>query len=248
MVNNSKQPALQQTDHRPWPLPPKRPLLKQVWQNLAFMHWPVSYEQIRAAIPQPLEIDTFNGEAWIAVVPFDMKGVTLTGCPSVPWLSDFPEINVRTYVKYQGKAGVWFFSLDVPSRFAVWAARKFFHLPYRWANVEVTMDDATIHYQHSMASAAFKARYKPTEPVTYAKETFEIWATERYCLYCASKSGTLYRTEVQHPQWPLQKADIDIETNTLIDSWNIGARHPSVLFAQNLDVVAYAPQSVHYGR
>ena len=124
-----KHPAFKQLDHRPWRLPQRRPLLSQVWKNLLFLHWEVDYDKVRAATPESLEIDRFDGKAWIAVVPFDMNQVTFYGFPALSYLSNFPEINVRTYVKRDGKPGVWFFSLDVPSQFAIWAARTFFELP-----------------------------------------------------------------------------------------------------------------------
>ncbi len=242
MQQSSNHPALKQLDHRPWPLPKKRPLLSQIWQNLVFVHWEVSFEQIRAAVPQPLEIDTYDGKPWIAVVPFDMKKVTFKGIPPVAALSDFPEINVRTYVKYEGKPGVWFFSLDVPSKLSAWIARTFFHLPYRYARVQVIEKDDIIHYQHSMETAAFTAHYKPAQPFSKGVSSFEVWATERYCLYCKSKKGHLYRTEVQHQEWPLQQAEIDIQTNTLLKGWDLGLQHPSVLFSKHIDVLAYAPE------
>ena len=242
MQRSSNHPALKQLSHRPWPLPKKRPLLSQVWQDLVFIHWEVSFVQIRAAVPQPLDIDTYNGKAWIAIVPFDMKKVTFKGIPPISALSDFPEINVRTYVKYKGKPGVWFFSLDIPSKFAVWVARTFFHLPYRYGTVQVTEKNDDIHYQHQVGKAAFKAHYKPVKLISKGASLFETWATERYCLYCKSKRGHLYRTEVQHQEWPLQQAEINIQTNTLLENWDLGSQHPSVLFSKHLDVLAYAPE------
>ena len=242
MAQSANHPALKELRHRPWPLPKKRPLLSQVWQNLLFIHWEVSLKQVQAAVPKTLEIDTYDGKAWIAIVPFDMKKVTLNGIPPISALSDFPEINVRTYVKHKGKPGVWFFSLDVPSKIAVWIAQRFFHLPYRYAHIEVIERDNAIYYQHKMGKSAFTAHYKPIRVAPVSETSFETWATERYCLYCKSKKGHLYRTEVQHQKWPLQQAEIDIQTNTLLDTWDLGLRHPSVLFSKHLDVLAYAPE------
>lgn len=238
----AKHPALEQVDHRPWPLPDRRPLLSQVWQNLLFIHWEVDFKEIRDAIPQVLEVDVFNGKAWIAIVPFDMKKVTFNGMPSISSLSDFPEINVRTYVKYKGKPGVWFFSLDVPSRFAVWGARTFFHLPYRHAAIDVTERGDKIHYKHRMATAEFEARYWPVHLKRLWSDVFATWATERYCLYCQSKRGQLYRTEVQHQKWPLHRAEVEISKNTLLDNWEVGHQHPIVLFSKHIDVLAYTPE------
>jgi len=237
-------PAFSQVDHRPWALPNKKWLLTQTWMNLLFLHWEIDIDDLRARIPDQLEIDVHHGKAYIAIVPFDMKGVTFRNFPKISYFSDFPEINVRTYVTHQGKPGVWFFSLDVPRRFAVWAARTFFHLPYRYGRVAVDDSGASIHYHHRVDQEAFSAQYRPIEKVTPTADSFETWATERYCLYCQSKRGALFRTEVHHPRWPLQTASIEVNENSLLDRFNIGPQHPSVLFSKRIEVVAYSPERI----
>src|SRR6185295_16469197 len=112
----------------PWPLPRQPWIMSMQWHDLLFMHWPVPTEALRAFIPAPLAIDTFDATAWIGVVPFRMAGVTPRGVPALPWLSAFPELNVRTYVTLDAKPGVWFFSLDAGNPIAVEAARDAFHL------------------------------------------------------------------------------------------------------------------------
>src|SRR6476661_4936616 len=109
--------------------PAGTPLNYQTWENLLFMHWPVPISAVRPLIPEPLEIDTFDGNAWVAVVPFAMRNVRPAFFPPLPWLSNFYELNVRTYVHINGEPGVWFFSLDTDSALTVWGARKFYHLP-----------------------------------------------------------------------------------------------------------------------
>ena len=212
--------------------------------NLAFLHWEIDYQDLRKRIPSTLDIDLYEGKAWIAIVPFDMRGVTLRHCPTFDPISNFPEINVRTYVTRNGKPGVWFFSLDVPSKFAVWAARTFFHLPYRNGDVNVQKKGDAIHYSSAVANNRFHARYQPHSYEKFGKGSFELWATERYCLYCQSVSGKLYRTEVHHQKWPLQTTRIDIQENTLLDNFEIGEMHPSVLYSESIDVVAYSPERI----
>ena len=238
-------PAFSQIDHRPWPLPEQSWLLKQRWLNLLFVHWEVDPDYLRKQIPEPLEIDTHGGKAWIALVPFDMKDVSLKYVPPMGPLSDFPEINVRTYVEYQGKPGVWFFSLDVPKRIPVWIARSCFHLPYRYGSVAIAEEAGRFTYTHQCEKESFVATYQGLAPVNPEPGSFEDWATERYCLYCASKRGQIYRTEVQHPKWPLQKAELDIHTNSLLHPFPTGDAHPSVLFSKHLEVVAYPPQKIY---
>src|SRR5271154_16627 len=119
--------SLDGTAHRPWPLPAGPWVMAQSWHDLLFAHWPVPVSAMRASIPSGLEIDTFDGSAWIGVVPIRMSGVRLRGTSALPWLSHFLELNVRTYVQRDGKPGVWFFSLDAANSAAVAAARTWFH-------------------------------------------------------------------------------------------------------------------------
>lgn len=214
--------------------------MKQQWRDLLFLHWPVPQEFLRDLIPEGLELDLFEDKAWLGIVPFDMKGVTARGCPAPSALCDFPEINLRTYVIHNGKPGVWFFSLDVPSPFAVWAARTFFNLPYFKAEVSSRSDGGKIEYRHQRKALSFNADYCPLEEAFSAPETsFEYWATSRYCLYSQSLKGQLYRGEIHHPPWPLQQAEVEILENSFLDGFPAGEMHPSILFSRSLDVVVF---------
>src|SRR5690349_18551619 len=117
------------------------------WRDLLFAHWPVPVEAVRPLVPAGLEIDTFDGQAWVGVVPFRMEGVAPRFLPSVPGPSAFPELNVRTYVRRGRRAGVWFFSLDAASRVAVEGARLGFHLPYYRAAMSVATDGGWTTYR-----------------------------------------------------------------------------------------------------
>jgi len=233
-------PALLHTQHRPWPLPERNWLMRQTWKNLLFLHYPISPEKLREKIPSGLPIDTFDGSAWIGVVPFDMKGVTLRGFPAPALLCDFPEINVRTYVLRDGKPGVWFFSLDITNPLGVWVARTFFHLPYYRARIKVRELERSIHYQEERPNRKFDAQYKPLGPAEYSDQSFERWCSERYCLYTADKKGRLYRGEIHHPKWPLENAELEVQTNTLMDPFPVGSPHPSILFSRSIDVVVWS--------
>jgi uncharacterized protein YqjF (DUF2071 family) len=119
---------LQSITHRPWPLPSSPWVMQQVWHDLLFAHWPLPHDLLRPLIPAQLELDRFDGQCWVGVVPFRMSGIRGRGMPALPGLSRFPELNVRTYVTHGGKSGVYFFSLDAANLPAVWVARKFYHL------------------------------------------------------------------------------------------------------------------------
>lgn len=233
-------PAFSQIKHRPWPLPSKPWVLQQQWLDLALIHWEISEYHLRKWLPEGLEIDTFDGTAWIGVVPFRMEGVVPRGVPRIKLFSDFPEINVRTYVIRDGKPGVWFFSLDIPNRLPVWVARTFFHLPYFRANMSVRKrNDGSVFYSSDYRGRRLQATYRGLENISPSPGSFEHWATERYCFYTTNRTGTLFRANIQHPQWRLQKAEMSIELNTMLTPFEVGSQHPQILYAKDLPVVAW---------
>ena len=109
--------------------------MTQSWNDLLFAHWPVDASQMRRAVPDVFDLDLFDGTAWLGVVPFYMTNVGIRAAPAVPWLSAFPELNVRTYVRVADRSGVYFFSLVAGRRLAVAAARPLLTLPYQAAAV-----------------------------------------------------------------------------------------------------------------
>ena len=197
---------------------------------------------MRHLIPSTLEIDLWEDQAWVGVVPFRMERIRRRGMPAVPVLSATPEINVRTYVIGPGgKPGVWFFSLDAASSLVVWGARRFFGLPYFPAAMECHVEDGEVRYRSSRTGsrAEFRARYRPTGPVQLSRlGTLDHWLTERYCLYTAET-----RADILHPQWPLQPAEADIDLNTMADAAGIWLPDtaPLLHFARRLDVKVWAP-------
>ena len=232
-------PSLECTEHRPWPLPEKNWRWCQQWQNLVFIHWSIDKDWLQKQLPSGLELDLYDGQAWIGIVPFSMKGVTLRGCPAPRFLCDFPEINLRTYVTRNGKKGVWFFSLDVPNALAVWAARTFFHLPYYNARINTTEHEHQVNYHSVRNEVEFDGTYIPEKFIDATGNSFESWSTERYCLYSVNSQGRLFRGDIHHKRWPLQSASIEIRKNTFPNDMPIGDMHPSVLFSRSIDVVVY---------
>jgi len=240
---------LRQTAHRPWPLPERSWSLHMVWHELAFLHWAVDPDVIARHLPKGLQVDTFDGRAWLGVVPFRMSQVRPRFCPAVPWLSAFPEINLRTYVTDGEKPGVWFFSLDVTNGIAVAIARAGFHLPYFRAAMSMERSGDEVRYasRRKANEGAFEGAYGPSGPVQPAQlGSLEEFLTERYCLYAASRRGRVFRGEIHHEPWPLQPARFDIRTNTM--AHQIGLElHPSEAighYAERLDVVAWGLDKV----
>jgi hypothetical protein len=217
--------------------------MEQTWNDLLFAHWPIAPEILRPLVPQPLALDTFDGQCWVAVTPFHMTAVRPRFVPPVPGLSAFPELNVRTYVTVSGKPGVYFFSLDAASRIAVWAARVMYRLPYYFASMEVKDKDGYFHYRSSRADgkALLRVRYGPAKPVQLrAPGTLEHWLTERYCLYTITPES-VFRAEIHHEPWPLQDAEAEIEENTMARAAGVTLPEtaPLLHFAKKLQVLIW---------
>jgi len=228
--------------------PPATPwLMSMQWLDLLFMHWPVPVAALRKLIPRALEVDTFDGQAWLGVVPFCMDRVGPRFFNWLPSVSRFAELNVRTYVVHNGRPGVWFFSLDAANALAVWTARRTFHLPYFNARMRVEHHGEEVGYtshrtHRGAAPAEFAARYRPVGPVNIPAEgTLDRWLTWRYSLYSADSQGRVYRGDILHDAWPLQRAEVEVERNTM--TAQIGLALPDVPpllhFARRLDVVAW---------
>lgn len=223
--------------------------MTQTWNDLLFAHWPADPDALRALVPAPFELDRFEDQAWLGIVPFHMTNVAPRFVPALPWVSAFPELNVRTYVRVGDKAGVFFFSLDAASAVAVGAARTLLNLPYYTADMTVTPEAAEIHYQsrRTEPAAEFAAVYRGLgNPRPPQPGTLEYFLTERYCLYALNHRGLPYRLDIHHPPWPLESATAQISRNTMADAAGIRpAPVPPLLhFAKRQDMVCWAPESL----
>src|SRR5262245_56817244 len=167
------------------------------WRDLLFAHWPVPVETIRPLVPEGLEIDTFDGQAWLGVVPFRMEDVAPRFLPAVPGPGAFPELNVHTYVRRGRRSGVWFFSLDATSRVAVEGARRGFHLPYYRARMSVASEGGWTTYRSERIDrrgpqAEFVARYRPIRPVGPVPwASLDRFVTDRFGLFAVDEDGRL---------------------------------------------------------
>jgi uncharacterized protein YqjF (DUF2071 family) len=217
------------------------------WCDLAFLHWPVSAALLRPLIPNGLNIDTYDGRAWVGVVPFRMEGVRMRGAPPIPTTHAFPEVNLRTYVHAADRAGVWFFSLDAASRLAVRGARVLYDLPYFAADISITAGAATIMYDskrvhRGVPPARFMARYEPIGAVYEASPgTLDHFLVERYCMFMCGKRRGLGLLDIDHEPWPLQRAHAEVTLNTLAQAAGIALpdTQPIVHFSRALDVRAW---------
>ena len=191
------------------------------WHAVLFMHWPVPPEAVVTLLPERLELDLFDGSAWIGVVPFRMSGVRPRWLPELPRLSAFPELNVRTYVRAGGKPGVWFFSLDASSTPAVKVARRRWFLPYHRSAMKLKRNGSKVHYSserqwpgrfgtstriEALAGDLIPALDQMYPPGQAVPGTLEHFLAERYILYSRDPQGQIYRGQVHHTPYPLREA------------------------------------------
>ena len=217
----------------------------QTWENLLFAHWRVPVETVRALVPAGVEIDTFDGSAWLGITPFRVDALRLRGLPPAPGVSRFLELNVRTYVKRGDRPGIWFFSLDAASRLAVEAARRSYRLPYHQARMRAERRGDSIQYESTRIGSparpyVFSGRYRPTGPAAPAPAgSLAYFLAERYCLYTVHESR-VHRADIHHAPWPLQPATAEIELNTMApDGIELPDDLPLLHFSARQDVVIW---------
>ncbi len=187
--------------------------MHQRWRRLLFLHWEVDAEAVRASLPHGLEVDLFDGKAYVGIVPFFMRDVRPRFCPPVYWLSDFLELNVRTYVRdREGRPGVWFYSLDCTQPVAVWAARTFFKLPYFRARMraQVGPESAFVYYDCKRRGEKATSHYEyraSGEAVRATAGSLDEFLVERYRLF-AYRGRRLYSGRVWHHPYEIARADV----------------------------------------
>jgi uncharacterized protein YqjF (DUF2071 family) len=248
MKQDFDQAIVEVRDHRPYPMPSRPWVMQQSWHDLLFAHWPVPVAGLRPRVPDGLPLDTFDGTAWIGIVPFRMTNVTARGLPPPPVLSAFPELNVRTYVVIDDKPGVFFFSLDAARLAAVVSARLFRGLTYQAAEMRVDTDGDRVRYRSRRRWGTralvteFAAEYAPNGPPSPPRAgTLEHWLTERYCLYTVA-GGRISRLDIHHSPWPLQPAEADVRVNTMAAGVvELPDVRPLTHFARRVDMVGWWP-------
>ena len=232
--------------HRPWPMPGRSWVMAQSWVDLLFAHWSIAPEQLASVVPPQLPLDTREGRAWIGITPFAVRNLRLRPTLPVPFLSSFSEINVRTYVRFGGRPGIYFFSLDAGSSAAVAAARWSYRLPYFRARMSMWREGPWLRFasertgpEQDVPSAVFGARYRGVgSPAPPAQGSLEHWLTERYCLYTLDARQQVLRGEIHHPPWPLQAAEADLDIDDMTAQIGVELEgQPMLHFAGRQDVV-----------
>lgn len=221
------------------------------WEDLLFLHWPSAPSALTPHLPHGLELETFEGRAWLGVVPFRMARTRWRPLPRLPGASEFPELNLRTYVRAGGKSGVWFFSLDAASRLAVHGARASFGLPYFHARMSCEQRGDEVVYRSERRDprgppATFAARWRAVEPSFEARtRPLERFLTERYALF-AHRAGRLQVGEIAHAPWRVARAEVALERCALTALLGLELEGPpvSALVAEPVSVAAWWPRPV----
>lgn len=234
--------------------PSARPVMFQQWRELLFLHWEFSVAEIQRTLPEGLFVDTFAGKAYLGIVPFFMQNIRPRFLPAVPGLSNFMEMNLRTYVHDRaGVPGVWFYSLDANQRLAVAIARRFFHLPYEHATMKSGRTKAgAIRYESKrsggdVSGAVCAFEYAPgAELPTASPASLEFFLIERYRLYAAA-GGRLWRGAVFHQPYPLCRAEVTAWNEHLLslNGFALTGRRPDhIIMSHGVDVTVFPLERV----
>ena len=199
-------------------------VMTQEWRDLLFAHWAVPASVLRGLVPEPLDVDTFAGSGWLGVVAFRLGAVTLRGLPAIPFAGGFPEVNLRTYARFEGRPGVCFVSLDAENPLAVTVGRRCFGLPYHRANVGFGGAGArrwlcSRRFGTQAGMGEIVATYAPvTDLPVEESDTLARWLTDRFCYYWVGGNKQVIRGDIAHVPWQLYRARANISVNTLAQS------------------------------
>jgi uncharacterized protein YqjF (DUF2071 family) len=240
----------------------ERPVMRQRWERLTFLHWAFEPAEVARLLPDGLTPDLHDGKAWVGLVPFYMV-VATSGGRTAPWVSRFPETNVRTYVRdSDGHVGIWFFSLDAARFGAVAVARTTYRLPYYWSAMDVSGDDAALAKGddplRTPASIAYRCYRRWPGPGTASSRVrvnigdpyqpgelteFDHFLTARWILFSAA--GSRYRlARARHDPWPLRRAEATVVNDTLVRAAGLPVPQgdPLVHYSPGVDVTIGAPE------
>jgi uncharacterized protein len=232
--------------------PSGRPVLHQRWSRLIFLHWTFAPEVVRPLVPAGLELDLFDGMAWVGLTAFSVSRMRPSFLPPIPILSDAHEINMRTYVHRDGVPGIWFFSLDATNPLAVWGARLTYRLPYYQASMRVSEEGASVSFRSerthpNAAPATFDAAWVLGDALPNAQPgTLDFFLVERYVLF-AGDAARLLRARIHHRPWPLRRATLSRLASTMLEAQKLPSQDaPALVHAQALpfDVAVWPPARV----
>ena len=230
------------------PNPVRRAVMVQEWRDLAYVHWRYEPAEVQRLLPEGLEVDTFDGSAWVGLIPFSMRGITVPRLPAIPYFGSFPEINVRTYVRHNGIPGVWFFSLDVNRLIPAVVARTTYLLPYCWGRASNRIDDGvlTSRVERRWPSRAVSRTEVEIGSRIQQPDDLSVFLSARWGLYSQGLFGGLMYAPVDHEPWPLHAATLRSIDQNVVEAAGltspVGETH--VMFSPGVSVRIGRPRRV----
>ena len=232
---------LRDITNRSFPLPKRSWKYYQQWNNTVFLHWIVPAEEIQELLPPGLELDTFEGNAWISLVAFDVNKMRLKYLPPFPFISNFTEINVRTYVTKNGIDGIYLFSIETDKFIEVLLTRNFIGLPY--VKSEIKKSKGKLSSANKVHNYYLDLTYKHIG-ISNAKTELDYWLTERHCLY-NYREEKLYRHNIHHKEWNLEEADISVwDINYNFNEISLNVNPDKIHYSNKLDVLLWGREIV----
>lgn len=226
--------------HRPWDMPSRSWAYYQEWNKALFLHWKVSPKELNGLLPDGLELDLFEGQAWVSLVPFTMEKIRPRGLPPFAPISDFYEINLRTYVVVDGKPGVYFLNIEAGKRLAAVLAKAVSGLPYKKATMQRRQEGVTLYYtsEDVEKGIAFSVDFEVGKSQEHP-DVLDLWLTERYCLYLENQER-LIRYEIQHKPWELNEVRIGhLQTRYPLGGLDLSRYPDRVHYSMGVEVVAW---------
>lgn len=191
---------LKHTTHRTFKYPERPWGFYQEWNKAIFLHWKTEKKTLQELLPKGLEVDTINGDAWVSLVAFDMNNIKARYLPKPPYISDFQEINIRTYVVCNGKPSVYFLSMEANNNMACKVIKQLSKFPYRFS--EMNRDNEKYHSKNNKLNESFEIAYQ-LEDTPVVKDEVDLWLTERYAVFQDYKNSII-EYDVHHIEWPVQ--------------------------------------------
>jgi uncharacterized protein YqjF (DUF2071 family) len=227
---------LAETKHRSFDCPTGNWTYYQEWNNALFLHWMVPFEALRELVPKKLNLDSFGGIVYVSLVAFTMQKIRPRNFPAVKFISDFDEINIRTYVDNDNRKGVYFLSIEAGKRLSTFVAKTLSGLPYENSSIHRTVEN----YKSSNVQKGFyldtefELKKQPTE-----KTDLDNWLTERYCLYL-DKAETIYRYDIHHKEWQIRSLDMKkLNVNYKIGGLNLTNKPDLMHYSDGVKVIAW---------
>ncbi|MGV0920069.1 YqjF family protein [Empedobacter falsenii] len=232
---------LAETNHRAWQYPSKSWKYYQEWNKALFFHYKIDKEILKEFVPKDLEIDEINDSAWVSLVAFTMEKIRPRFLPAFSPISDFDEINLRTYVTKDGKSGVYFLSIEAGKLFSAILAKSLSGLPYEKSNINRT--ENSYQANHPELNFSLLADFHVGMQVKHKTE-LDLFLTERYCLYLED-NDQLFRYEIQHLPWKINQLELDfLKIDYQLQDLNIHSRPDLVHYSEGVQVVAWEKERV----